>query len=208
MADEPAGGELDLSDADHVAVVHEHVGRHGNPLGVVPAGVGAGAGGGHDLRERLPVVAVPVGGDDGRDAVVTDHAQQRPGVVRRVDQQLLVGGPAAQQVRVVLHGADRDLGDHQVLEFVHVGRPPTVTRPLYVMSVSLAPEPAPDRAHRGGSFEVPALHRQGAAVPASGEPAEQVGGRPLHRDRAAVRPAPVVQVRPSVDDKVVAGTSA
>ncbi len=106
---------------DGVAVVDQHVGGHRNAVGVVPAGVRARAGGLDDRGERLPVVAVLMRGDDGRDAVVTDHAQQRVRVVRGVDQQLLVRGPAAQQIGVVVHRADRDLGDHQVLELVHVG---------------------------------------------------------------------------------------
>src|SRR5690606_24400471 len=132
VPDQVPCGEFDLPDPEGVAVVDQHVGRYGDALGVVTAGVGAGAGGGHHLGERLPVVPVPVGGDDGGDAVVADRAEQRAGVVGRVDQQLLVGGPATQQIGVVVHGADRDLGDHQVLEFVHVGwaadRHPTAVR--------------------------------------------------------------------------------
>ena len=64
-------------DPDGVAVLDRHVGGHRDALGVVPARVGAGAGGVHHLAQRLPVVAVPVGGDDGRDAVVAD--QRRAG---------------------------------------------------------------------------------------------------------------------------------
>src|SRR5690606_33223242 len=87
--------------------------------------------------------------------------------------------------------------------------PPTVTRPLYVMSVSLAPEPAPDRAHRGGSFgrSPPFTVR----APPSRRPASQPSrsaGAPSTVTGPPSAPPPVVQVRPSVDDKVVAGTSA
>src|SRR5690606_7312679 len=109
-----AGGQLVLADPDGVAVVDEHVRLDRDPLGVVAAGVGSGAGGLDDGGERLPVVPVPVGGHDGRDAVRADQLQQRLRLRGGVDQELLAGLAAAQQVGVVVHGADRDLGDHQV----------------------------------------------------------------------------------------------
>ena len=77
VPDQMARGQLDAPDPDRVAVLDEDVGRHGDALGVVPARVRAGAGGRDDLGQRLPVVAVAVRGDDGGDAVVTDHAEQR-----------------------------------------------------------------------------------------------------------------------------------
>ncbi len=43
----------------------------------------------------------------------TDEAQQRLGLVRGVDQKLLAGGGAPQQVGVVVHRTDRDLDDRQ-----------------------------------------------------------------------------------------------
>lgn len=117
---EMTGGQFDAAHPDRVPVLDGHVRRDGDALGVVPAGVGAGTGRADDVVQRLPVIAVAVGGDDGRDGVVADQPQQRLGLIGRVDQQLLVGGPTAQQIGVVVHRADRDLGDHQVWEFVHI----------------------------------------------------------------------------------------
>jgi hypothetical protein len=66
------------------------------------------------------VVGVLVGGDDGAQggAVVgvADEVGEAFGVGGGVDQQCLVGGAAHQQVGVVVHGADRDLGDGQLVE--------------------------------------------------------------------------------------------
>ena len=98
VADEMAGGQLDPADPDRVPVLDRHIGRDGDALRVVPSGIGAGAGRLDDLGQRLPVVAVAVGGDDGRDGVVADQMEQGLGLVGRVDQQLLAGGPAAQQI--------------------------------------------------------------------------------------------------------------
>lgn len=96
VADQMAGGQRDLPHPDRAVVVDEHVGRDRDAFGVVPTGVGTRTGGRHHLGQSLPVVAVPMGGDDGRDGVVTDQPQQGSGLVGRVDQELLAGGPAAQ----------------------------------------------------------------------------------------------------------------
>ena len=65
------------------------------------------------ILERLPVVAVPVRGDDRGQRSVADQAKERLRLVRGVDQQQLAGVRAAEQVGIVVHGADGDLGDGQ-----------------------------------------------------------------------------------------------
>jgi hypothetical protein len=103
---------------DARALVDKLVSGYVDPLGVVPAGDRRRAGPGHHLGERLPVVLVPVGGDDPLEPAVTDQPQQRGRVVRRVDQHLLVGLAAAEQVGVVVHRPDGDLRDHQLGQLV------------------------------------------------------------------------------------------
>ncbi|CAM5692850.1 hypothetical protein SALBM311S_11119 [Streptomyces alboniger] len=195
---------------DRVAVVDQDVGGHRDALGVEPPGVGAGAGGRDDLGERLPVVAVPVRGDDGRDAVVTDRAEQGVRVVGGVDQQLLVGGPAAQQIGVVVHRADRDLGDHQVLELVHVGG--SADRHLSAVRHDEPPSgvrPSGDRvppAYRGGSTgsgPPSTLSAEPSRRPAS-QPSRSAGGPATVTAVSASRPVRHARV-PSVS--LVGGTS-
>ena len=139
-----------------------------------------------DLGERLPVVAVLVRGDDGRDAVVTDQPSRVARVVGRVDQELLVGGPAAQQIGVVVHRADRDLGDHQVRELVHIRR----SADLHRSAVRHVPP-----AYSGGSDGQQAAVARSAPAP-SRRPASQPS-------RSAPRPVTVTPVSPSAPPPVV-----
>jgi hypothetical protein len=64
-----------------------------------------------------------VGGDDPGQTGVTDQRQQGVRLVGSVDERLLAGERAAQEVRVVGHRADRDLGDDEIARFARVGRP-------------------------------------------------------------------------------------
>jgi DNA-binding transcriptional ArsR family regulator/uncharacterized protein YndB with AHSA1/START domain len=74
------------------------------------------------LRQRLPVVGVPVRGHDGADRRVADHLHQPARLVGRVDQQALAGAGATQQVGVVVHRAHRYLGHGQAADVTSVGR--------------------------------------------------------------------------------------
>jgi hypothetical protein len=74
------------------------------------------------LAERRVVIPVPMRGDDDPERHVTDEAQQRAGLVGRVNESELTGFCAAQHVGVVVHRADRDLGDGQARQFPGVGR--------------------------------------------------------------------------------------
>ena len=68
------------------------------------------------------MVGVPVGGDDPRQTGVSDDRKQGGWLVGGVDQRLLAGDRAAQEVGVVRHRADRDLGDDEVAGLAGVGR--------------------------------------------------------------------------------------
>ena len=75
-----------------------------------------------DVGERPVVVPVLVGGDHGGQPGVADEGEQGLRLVGRVDEDLLAGAPAAQQVGVVGHLlVDRDLGDRQVRRAPRVG---------------------------------------------------------------------------------------
>ena len=75
-------------------------------------------------RERLPVVAVTVRGDDRLEPVVADEHAEHLGLVGGVDQQLCPGASTAEQVAVVVVGAHRDLADDQCGQLTDVGRAP------------------------------------------------------------------------------------
>jgi DNA-binding transcriptional ArsR family regulator len=79
-------------------------------------------GAGLHLRQRLPVIGVPVRGHDGADRGIADHLHQPVRLVGRVDQQPLARADAAQQVGVVVHRAHRYLGHGQAAELTGVGR--------------------------------------------------------------------------------------
>src|SRR5512139_3414798 len=122
VADQVDGGQLDVVDADDVAVVDQMVRGHGDAVGVVAAGVGGGPGGGHDVGEGLPVVAVLVGGDDRGEPAVPDEGQEGAGLVGGVDEDLGAGGLRPEEVSVVVVGADGDLGQRQGGQVADVGR--------------------------------------------------------------------------------------
>jgi hypothetical protein len=118
--------EPQVADGDAVAVVEPLVGRDRQLRGVVPAGRRRGSGRRDDVGERAVVVPVPVRGDDARQATpavrlaLGDERQQPRGVVRGVDQELLAGGAAGDQIAVVVHLRDADLADHRVGQLPHV----------------------------------------------------------------------------------------
>ena len=80
--------------SDRVAVADRAVGRHRDAVDVVGAGHRGRAGGADDRLERLPVVAVPVGGDDVAERLPPTSRSRTSALVGRVDQQLLVGAAA------------------------------------------------------------------------------------------------------------------
>ena len=81
-----------------------------------------GAGGPADRFQRLHVIPVPVAGHDGRQAFRPDQLEQPVGLVGRVDQQLVAGDEAAQQVDVVVEVADGHLGHPKSRHFAMSGR--------------------------------------------------------------------------------------
>ncbi len=120
MPDEVDHLEPAVADLDDVAVADPAVHGHRQLVGVLGAGDRLGAGRLDDLGERPVVVPVLVGGDHPAQAVVADHRRMCGGVVGGVDEHLLVGGAAAQQVDVVVHLADRELRDGQRRELPDV----------------------------------------------------------------------------------------
>ena len=51
--------------------------------------------------------------DHGLNAIGADQVKKHVGVCRSIDENLLAGGPAAEQVGVVVIGADGNFGEHQ-----------------------------------------------------------------------------------------------
>ncbi len=72
---------------------------------------GRGAGGLLHLRQGRVMIPVLVGGDDRGQRPAADQGEQRVGLVSRIDQRQLARLGAAQQVGIVVHRADCDLGD-------------------------------------------------------------------------------------------------
>ena len=106
------------ADRDPVSLadplVDNDPGLLGDRVGVGLAGDHRRTGGPDDLGERAVVVPVPVRGDDGGETPVADQLEQTGRVVGGVDQDLVAGVGAAQQVAVVGHRrVDGDLGDLQ-----------------------------------------------------------------------------------------------
>jgi len=115
-----------VADPQDVPVGQEHLGLHRDLRGVLAAGVRASTGGPDHVGQGLPVVGVPVGGDHRGQPVRADEVEQALGLGRGVDQRLRAGAPTAQQVRVVVVRADRELADDQSGQLVDVGRSPDV----------------------------------------------------------------------------------
>jgi hypothetical protein len=137
--------QRDIAHLHGVAVAHQLVGRHRELRAVFRARDGLRPGGTGDRAERLPVVAVPVGGDDRAQIrpirAVPEQVQKPLGLVRRVDQQRLPAGPAHQQIGVVVHRADRKLGDAQRVERPPLGRPALLHCTVVVLQDLHSPAP-------------------------------------------------------------------
>jgi hypothetical protein len=71
---------------------------------------------------RLPVIGVPVCGDDAGQAGGADEAQKRVRLLCGVDESLFTGDGAAQEIGVVRHRSYGDLGDDEVSRLARVGR--------------------------------------------------------------------------------------
>ena len=120
-----------------------------------------------DLGQRAVVVPVPVRGDDGAQVGVADQLAQRLGLGGGVDQQRLAGRGVAQQVGVVGHVADRELGDREPGQLADVGRPAhrdvagvaaraAIGPPVEKLSAAVATVPAMDAS---AGRRRPARHR-------------------------------------------------
>ena len=123
------GDDLDraVADGDGVTVRDgagdRDAGLGRDRVGVLDAGDGDRRVGVDDGRQGAVVVPVLVRGDHRRDAGLADERQDRLGLGGRVDEHLLAGLLAAQEVGVVRHLlVHGDLGDRQVLELADVGR--------------------------------------------------------------------------------------
>ena len=68
------------------------------------------------------MVGVAVGRDQQVEPAGPDQVEEHVRFGGRVDQELGAGGPAAQQVAVVVHGAHGHLGEHQVGQLPHLSR--------------------------------------------------------------------------------------
>jgi DNA-binding transcriptional ArsR family regulator/uncharacterized protein YndB with AHSA1/START domain len=107
------------------------------------------AGPGLHLGQRLPVIGVPVRGDDRLDRRVPDHLDQPARFVGRVDEQALTRAGAAQQVGVVVHRAHGYLGHGQAVDLTSVRRAADMNlsrvshlQNLYRTDLPISPEPA------------------------------------------------------------------
>ena len=92
-------------------------------IGVGGVSDGPGARLGDHVLEAEPVILVAVGSDHSGQPSRPDELKQSVRLVRRVDEELLSGRLAPQQVCVVVHRSDRNLGDHEVGQLPYVGRP-------------------------------------------------------------------------------------
>ena len=92
VPDQVNHGQGRVAEPDRAAVLDEFVGRHRDAGRVRRVRHGGRAGRRLDLRQRLPVVRVLVGGHDPLHGRVADHREQPLRLGRRVDQQSL---PAA-----------------------------------------------------------------------------------------------------------------
>ena len=148
-----------------------YAGLLGHGRGVRCADDDLGAGGGDDVGQRAVVVPVLVGGDDGGQPGVADERQQRVGRrVGRVDQHLVAGVVAPQQVAVVGHlRVDRDLGDGQVGRARGRRRLPPGCHVAGVGVSAWSP--------RSDLRQGAAVAGQSVAVAAAGEPPAEVRGR-------------------------------
>jgi hypothetical protein len=122
VPDQVNHGQGRVAEPDRAAVLDELVGRHRDAGRVRRVRHGGRPGRRLDLRQRLPVVRVLMGGHDPLHGRVADHREQPLRLGRRVDQQSL---PAAvpEQVGVVLVGPHGDLGHRQAVDLPRVGRP-------------------------------------------------------------------------------------
>jgi hypothetical protein len=115
-----------VAEGDRVALGHQEVRRDGQRVRVVGVGDGVRAERAGHRAQGLPVVGVLVRGDDGAQrgpvGAGADQVGQAFRVVGGVDQQRFVAGAAHQQVGVVVHRADRDLGDGQPVQRAPGGR--------------------------------------------------------------------------------------
>gem|GEM_PF-4978471 len=131
LADDPDHLQLRRAHRDTVAGAHPDIDRDRKVVGVVLARHGLGPGRLDDLGESLDMIVVTVGGDHSGQVPVPgstvasgnggDQLQQSGGIVGGIDEGLLAGGSAAQQVGIVRHRADGDLRDDQAARIAGVG---------------------------------------------------------------------------------------
>ena len=122
MPNEVDDAQADLAHLQHAALLEHHVGRHGDARGIDWVRHRGGTGGRHDLREGIPVVLVLVGGDD-RPKGLARERDQAGRFCSGVDEGLLAGLATAQQVGIVVIGANSQFAHDESGELMHVGRP-------------------------------------------------------------------------------------
>src|SRR3569833_2973575 len=114
-------GQRAAADLDRAAVLDRLGDRQRQCLGVVRVGDQARVSGVDHGGEAVPVVLVAVRRDDARERTGADEPEQPVRLGRGADQDLFAGGRTAEQIGVVVVGADGQLGDRQSGEFSYVG---------------------------------------------------------------------------------------
>ncbi len=139
--------EPDLAELDHVPLGHQQVHRDRQLRRVERVRDLAGLEHARDGAEGLPVVLVPVGGDQvpelGPAVARADQVGDPLRLVGRVDQQRLVGGRADQQVGVVVHRPDRHLAHREGPDRTADRRPARIGVPAVLLEDVHAPNSRP-----------------------------------------------------------------
>src|SRR5699024_10307814 len=111
-----------LAERDDVTVNDHLIDLRAYSGGIVDVGHSPRSNGGGDLVQRLPVVRVSVRGDHSLHGIVTRDLEHPVGLTAGVDDDLVGGVPAPQDVAIGIQGADHGLGHDQIGQLVDGGR--------------------------------------------------------------------------------------
>lgn len=115
------GLQGDVAESDSVSMNEGVVSSDGNAVHVEGASVGGRSCRRDDIRQRTPVVLMPMRRDDTAESRRSDQRENPVGFSRGINQKLHVRSPTAEQVGVVAHGTDGHLADDQCTQLVNVG---------------------------------------------------------------------------------------